>query len=86
MKFEENSLFFSMNTVKINESNVPILKDFLGSFSGLNIKQLGDTFQNTFSSYKNPEPEFRCYFIDEEMRICRDQDDNIFVYSRIEPS
>lgn len=80
---EGNSLKLSMDTVKISDSNVPLLKDFLRDFNGLESKKLGDFLQSNIPSYKNPVPEFRCYFVDQDVRICRDQDDNVFVYTRL---
>ena len=51
--------------------------------TGLDSQQLGDFLEAQFPSYTNPTPIFRCYFVDSDMRICRDQDDQVFVYSRI---
>jgi hypothetical protein len=72
-----------METVKIMSSNVPVLQNLLEGSEGLDIEALGSLLQSNIASYRNPVPEFRCYFADESFRVCRDQDDNIFVYSKI---
>ena len=80
-----NSWIIMMDKVRIKEntSNIPILNNLLDQFTGLPIRQLGNTLENIVNGYTNPKPEFRCYYIDTHMRISRDQDDNIFVYNRV---
>lgn len=74
-----------MDTVKIKQdtSNIPFLNTFLNDFEGLPIKALGKLLSNSISSYRNPQPIFRTKYVDTHMRISRDQDDNVFVYSRV---
>lgn len=34
-------------------------------------------------SYTNPKPVFDVTYLDEEMRVCRDQDGKVFVYTKV---
>ena len=77
---EGNTLKLQMDTVTIENSNFPIIKDLL---QPLNSRSLANILESTFPEYSNPTPEFRCYYVDSDMKICRDQDDNIFVYNKL---
>ena len=76
-----SSLKLLMDTVSIENSNIPVVKDLL---QPLDSRALATILESNFPQYSNPIPEFRCYFVDADMKICRDQDDNIFVYNKLE--
>ena len=78
---EGSSLKLLMNTVTIENSNIPVIKDLL---QPLDSRALASILESNFPDYSNPIPEFRCYYVDSDMKICRDQDDNIFVYNRLD--
>jgi hypothetical protein len=81
---DDNTFKLKMETVRIESSNIPFLRELLATSSAvLDIEALGAFLQSNVASYNNPVPEFRCYFADESLRVCRDQDDNIFVYSKL---
>lgn len=78
------TMTFLMDTVRIKKgtSNIPVLDSLLDSFEGLKTRELGDTLERVIQGYSNPRPSFRTYFIDDEIRVSRDIDDNVFVYKR----
>ena len=78
---EGSSLKLLMDTVRIENSNIPVIKDLL---QPLDSRALASVFESNFPEYSNPIPEFRCYYVDSDMRICRDQDDNVFVYNKLD--
>ena len=69
-----------MDTVEIKGSNIPGLRQVLDSGLKLQSRQLGGFLQDNVPSYTNPKPLFRTTFLNEQFRINRDMDDNIFVY------
>lgn len=71
-----------MDKIKIKGSNLPIAGSFFETFGGLPIRTLGEQIEQR--SGPRPRPIFRTYYVDKHMRISRDQDDNFFVYNRIE--
>ena len=81
----ENSWTMFLDTVKIKEgtSNIPLLNTFLDSYSGLQSRELGAFLESNIDTYINPKPVFRTYYLDDGLRISRDQDDNVFVYVKI---
>lgn len=81
---ESESMTLYMDKVRIKEgtSNIPFLKEALNEFTGLPIRALGGQLERSVSGYKNPRPVFSSRYVDAHMRICRDQDNNVFVYNR----
>lgn len=80
------TLFMDKVRIKENTSNIPGLNNLLNQFTGLPIRSLGSILENTnnVTGYTNPKPIFYTYYVDTHMRISRDQDDNVFVYNRVE--
>ena len=74
------TLIMDKVTIKQGSSNFPFLSKVFENIEGLNIRSLGNYLETAITDYKNPMPVFRSYYFDEKFRICRDQDDNIFVY------
>jgi hypothetical protein len=82
---DRNSWTLGLDTTRIKEgsSNVPILNNFLDNFTGLPLKAVGNALESRLPSYSNPKPVFRTVYLDEDLRISRDQDDHVFVYSKL---
>jgi len=72
-----------MDTVEVKGSNVPLLRQLLDSGLRLESRQLGRALEAVLPTYANPRPIFRTSFVDDYLRISRDQDGKIFVYSRV---
>lgn len=85
VEFNSDSWTLFMDKVKIkkNSSNIPLLGDYLNNFDGLDSRAIGSFLETNVQSYKNPKPVFRTYYLDDELRISRDQDDNTFVYLKV---
>jgi len=76
-----------MDTVEIKGSNIPFLRSVLDSGNvQLKSRGLSQVLEENVDSYEVPKPVLRTTFIDEGMRIVRDEDDNIFVYGRVSDS
>ena len=82
METDSWSLLLDRVRIKEDSSNIPFLKTWLDTFKGINSRALGNYLESNIENYSNPNPLFRTYFIDDTMRISRDQDDNIFIYVR----
>lgn len=76
-----------MDTVQIKGSNIPILRYILDrDGSKLKSRDLSKLLEENVESYETPRPVLRITFVDEGMRIVRDEDDNVFVYGRASDS
>lgn len=76
-----------MDTVEIKGSNLPGLRQALDSGRvKLESRRLGDFLMDNVPAYSNPKPLFRTTFLNEQFRISRDQDNNIFVYVKTSDS
>ncbi len=76
-----------MDTVEIKGSNVPVLRNLLdGENSKLKSRDLSKLLEDNIDAYEVPRPVLRTTFVDSSLRIVRDQDDNIFIYSRVSDS
>lgn len=73
----------SMDTVEIKGSNLPGLRQILDSGLKLQSRQLGTFLENNLPNYSNPKPIFETTYLDDRIRIGRDEDDNVFVYSKV---
>lgn len=83
---EGNAWRMLMDTVEIKGSNIPALRQVLDSGVKLETRALGDLLEQAVDGYTNPNPEFRVTYVDDDLRISRDQDDNWFVYVRTSDS
>jgi len=79
---EDNAWRLLMDTVEIKGSNIPALRQALDAGVKLETRQLGSVLEQVVPEYANPNPAFRVTFVDDDMRISRDQDNNWFVYAR----
>jgi len=72
-----------MDTVEIKGSNIPLLRQVLDADeTKLKSRDLGTFLENNVDDYTNPRPMFSTTYLDESIRVSRDQDDKIFVYSK----
>eukprot|EP00977_Amphora_coffeiformis_P029131 scaffold38939_cov191-Amphora_coffeaeformis.AAC.2 len=74
-----------MDTVEIKGSNVPGLRQLLDQDAvKLESRRLSKLLEQNVPGYAAPKPIFRITYMtsDGMFRICRDQDDNIFVYCK----
>jgi hypothetical protein len=72
-----------MDTVEIKGSNVPLLRQALDAGVRLPTRDLGRAIETISPSYANPQPAFRTTYLDDTLRVSRDQDDKLFVYTRV---
>lgn len=75
-----------MDTVEIKGSNLPLLRQALDAGVRLESRQLGAALESVVPTYANPQPLFRTVYLDAQMRISRDQDGKLFVYSKVSDS
>ena len=72
-----------MDTVEIKGSNIPGLRSILDmDMSKLKSRDLSKVLEDNIDSYEVPRPVLRTTYVDEGLRIARDEDDNVFVYSK----
>ena len=50
--------------------------------SKLKSRYLSKVLEDNIDSYEVPRPVLRTTYVDEGLRIARDEDDNVFVYSK----
>ena len=72
-----------MDTVEIKGSNVPLLRQALDAGLKLTTRDLGGVLESTLPSYANPRPLFRTTYLDDDLRVSRDQDGKLFVYRKV---
>jgi hypothetical protein len=76
-----------MDTVEIKGSNIPILRNLLDSENvALKSRDLSQLLEDNVDSYQAPKPVLRTTYVDSDMRIVRDEDDNIFLYAKVSSS
>jgi len=76
------TLYMDKVRIKEDSSNIPILGQLLNDFNGLQSRKISDVLDQFVESYSIPKPIFRTNYVDKDMRISRDQDNNVFVYCR----
>ena len=72
-----------MDTVQIKGSNIPGLRQVLDGGLQLSSRKLSDVLESTVSGYSAPKPVFRTTYLGTNLRISRDQDDNVFIYTKV---
>lgn len=72
-----------MDTVEIKGSNIPLLRKALDEGLKLQSRGLGDFLESNIPSYSNPKPVFETTYLDDILRISRDQDGKVFVYGKL---
>lgn len=72
-----------MDTVEIKGSNIPLLRQLLDMPNvKLQSRSLASVLENTISDYETPRPIFSTTYLDNDLRISRDQDGKVFVYTK----
>jgi hypothetical protein len=76
-----------MDTVEIKGSNIPLLRQLLDR-GGLALKSrdLGSFLETNVDAYTNPKPIFSTTYLTDRIRISRDEDGKLFVYSKVSDS
>ena len=72
--------------MEIKGSNIPGLRQALDAGLRLESRQLGSALETVVPTYANPQPLFRTTYLDADLRISRDQDDKLFVYTKVSDS
>jgi len=80
---EPGALQLLMDTVEIKGSNLPLLRQVLDAGLRLPTRSLGGVLEQVVPSYANPQPRFLVTYCDKQLRISRDQDGKIFVYTAL---
>lgn len=80
---EPGALQLLMDTVEIKGSNLPLLRQILDAGLRLPTRSLGGVLEQVVPSYANPQPRFLVTYCDKQLRISRDQDGKIFVYTAL---
>ena len=62
-----------MVQVEIKGSNLPLLRQALDAGLKLRTRDLGGALEAALPAYANPRPLFRTTYLDEDMRVSRDQ-------------
>ena len=72
-----------MDTVEIKGSNLPGLRQALDAGVRLESRSLGAALESVVPTYANPRPLFKTTYLDARLRISRDQDGKLFVYTKL---
>jgi len=72
-----------MDTVEIKGSNIPGVRQALDNGLRLQSRDVGGALEAVVPTYANPQPLFRTSYLDGQLRISRDQDGKLFVYSKL---
>jgi len=73
-----------MDQVEIKGSNVPLLRSILDKENvALQSRKLGSFLEENVESYSNPKPIFTTTYLDNDIRISRDEDGKVFVYGKM---
>eukprot|EP00560_Eucampia_antarctica_P001928 CAMPEP_0197833044 /NCGR_PEP_ID=MMETSP1437-20131217/17369_1 /TAXON_ID=49252 ORGANISM="Eucampia antarctica, Strain CCMP1452" /NCGR_SAMPLE_ID=MMETSP1437 /ASSEMBLY_ACC=CAM_ASM_001096 /LENGTH=308 /DNA_ID=CAMNT_0043436793 /DNA_START=237 /DNA_END=1163 /DNA_ORIENTATION=+ len=76
-----------MDTVEIKGSNIPLLRRLLDMPQvKLESRSLAAVLENTAPDYETPRPIFTTTYLDDKLRISRDQDGKVFVYTKVSES
>lgn len=72
-----------MDTVEIKGSNIPGLRQVLDQGLKLQSRSLAKLLEDNMPNYETPRPVFKTTYLDDTIRISRDQDDKVFVYRKL---
>lgn len=82
---DEKAWEIYMDTVEIKGSNVPLLRQLLDNEQmpvSLQSRKLAAVLEENVSGYNTPKPIFETTYLDDTIRISRDQDGKVFVYGK----
>lgn len=65
--------------IKEGTSNIPLFGEFLSNFTGVSVKSLS----SLVPSFESPKPVFSITYVDQDLLIKRDQDFNVFVFTKV---
>lgn len=72
-----------MDTVEIKGSNIPVLRQILDNGLKLQSRNLASFLKENINGYTTPKPVFETTYLDDSIRISRDQDGKVFVYGKV---
>jgi len=73
-----------MDKVEIKGSNIPLLRSLLDDERvSLGSRGLGSFLEENVDGYSNPKPIFETTYLDDTIRISKDQDGKVFVYGKM---
>jgi len=82
---DEKAWEIYMDTVEIKGSNIPLLRQLLDNEQvpvSLQSRKLASVLEENVSGYSTPKPIFETTYLDDTIRISRDQDGKVFVYGK----
>mmetsp|Transcript_6331 Transcript_6331/g.5992 ORF Transcript_6331/g.5992 Transcript_6331/m.5992 type:complete len:137 (+) Transcript_6331:31-441(+) len=82
---DEKAWEIYMDTVEIKGSNIPLLRQLLDNEQvpvSLQSRKLASVLEENVSGYNTPKPIFETTYLDDTIRISRDQDGKVFVYGK----
>ena len=71
------------DSVEIKGSNIPGLRQLLDQGLSLKSRDLGTFLETNVNGYTNPRPIFEITYLSDSIRICREQDGKVFVYTKL---
>lgn len=80
---DELSWEIFMDKVEIKGSNIPLLRQLLDRGLALESRGLGSFLETNLDEYTNPKPIFSTTYLTDRIRVSRDQDGKVFVYSKV---
>jgi len=75
-----------MDSVEIKGSNLPGLRQILDAGLKLQSRPLSKVLEDNVDSYSVPKPIFKTTYLSETLRVSRDQDGKVFVYTKTSDS
>lgn len=82
---EGNAWEIYMDTVEIKGSNIPLLRSILDNEQvALKSRDLASVLEDNLPDYSTPRPVFETTYLDDTIRISRDQDGKVFVYGKLD--
>uniref|UniRef100_A0A7S3Q057 Plastid lipid-associated protein/fibrillin conserved domain-containing protein n=1 Tax=Chaetoceros debilis TaxID=122233 RepID=A0A7S3Q057_9STRA len=82
---DEKAWEIYMDTVEIKGSNIPLLRQLLDNEQvpvSLQSRKLASVLEENVSGYNTPKPIFETTYLDDTIRISRDQDGKVFLYGK----
>jgi hypothetical protein len=77
----DDSVTLVTDNIRIKEgtSNIPLFGELINNFSGISVKSLS----SSVPSFESPKPILSITYVDQDLRISRDQDFNVFVFTKV---
>lgn len=71
-----------MDTVEIKGSNLPGVRQVLDNGLALKSRELAQVLEDNIASYQTPRPLFTTTYLTDTVRISKDDDGKVFVYTK----